>query len=247
MQSTGFAFGLMPVLKKLYKGERLKQAIARHLEYFNTNPYMAGFIFGVCAKMEHMASVSDKTQLKAVLEKIKTLKSAMSASMAAIGDRLFWGLLKPLCFLITLPIALLAVKPQEQTINRCIIMVAVIAGFATYNAFTLFIRWKSIEYGYKCAQNKYCGADFLNWNETIRTLTKIGKFAMLVLLAVSGVMIYKIIRYPIIAENQSFYIPLAVIVFVISFLFGRKYSTIAISFFAFVVFIVGFGFFAILH
>ena len=45
MQNLGFLYSLMPVLKKLYPREQdLREAQARHLELFNSQPYMvSGF------------------------------------------------------------------------------------------------------------------------------------------------------------------------------------------------------------
>ncbi|MGH7738547.1 MAG: PTS system mannose/fructose/sorbose family transporter subunit IID, partial [bacterium] len=48
----GFAFALLPVFRKLYPAEARGAALVRHLEYFNTHPYMASFILGAAARME---------------------------------------------------------------------------------------------------------------------------------------------------------------------------------------------------
>ena len=37
MQALGFAFGMVPILKRLYTGEELKQAMKRHLEFTTRN------------------------------------------------------------------------------------------------------------------------------------------------------------------------------------------------------------------
>lgn len=42
MQNGGWAYSLIPALKKLYpSGEEAKEALKRHLEFFNTHPYVA--------------------------------------------------------------------------------------------------------------------------------------------------------------------------------------------------------------
>ena len=40
------------LLKKLYEGEERKQAIKRHLEFYNTQPFVTAPIIGVVAAME---------------------------------------------------------------------------------------------------------------------------------------------------------------------------------------------------
>lgn len=52
MQSIGFCVTLIPALKKLYKGDELSAALKRHLEFFNTQPFMATPIMGITAAME---------------------------------------------------------------------------------------------------------------------------------------------------------------------------------------------------
>jgi mannose/fructose/N-acetylgalactosamine-specific phosphotransferase system component IID len=47
MQSLGFSYALLPVLKKLYPDRAEFEARLRlHMEYFNTQPYLAAFILG---------------------------------------------------------------------------------------------------------------------------------------------------------------------------------------------------------
>src|SRR5690625_1649685 len=51
--AVGFAFALIPIIKKLYKNtEDRISALNRHLEMFNTHPWMANPILGVVSVME---------------------------------------------------------------------------------------------------------------------------------------------------------------------------------------------------
>lgn len=53
MQNGGWAYSLIPALKKLYpSGEEAKEALKRHLEFFNTHPYVAAPIIGVTLALE---------------------------------------------------------------------------------------------------------------------------------------------------------------------------------------------------
>ena len=48
MQNGGVAYTLIPAIKKLYQTkEDRAAALKRHLEFFNTQPFMANPIFGV--------------------------------------------------------------------------------------------------------------------------------------------------------------------------------------------------------
>ena len=53
MQNGGYAFALIPAIKKLYKTkEDRAAALKRHLEFFNTHPYIASPILGVSLALE---------------------------------------------------------------------------------------------------------------------------------------------------------------------------------------------------
>ena len=189
MQNIGFAFSVLPALKKFYKKENLNQAVLRHMGYFNTHPYMAGFTLGLCARMEEDASQQNDTDKNDSYAKIDTLKSAVSTASAAIGDRLFWGILKPFCLVLTI-FTLVALNFDFfgfSLRDRLIAVIALSIGFLFYNSVSLFVRWNSIEYGYRCAQDKYCGLDFLNWNKFAKILRLTG--LALVLLTVATFLI----------------------------------------------------------
>ncbi len=54
MQALGFCFSMVPVIRRLYpeNNDDRKQAIKRHLEFFNTHPYVAAPVLGVTMAME---------------------------------------------------------------------------------------------------------------------------------------------------------------------------------------------------
>lgn len=54
MQALGFCFSMVPAIRRLYpeNSEERKQAIKRHLEFFNTQPFVAAPILGVTLAME---------------------------------------------------------------------------------------------------------------------------------------------------------------------------------------------------
>jgi fructoselysine and glucoselysine-specific PTS system IID component len=91
MQNTGFAFAMLPVLKKLYKTkEAMAAALKRHLQLFNTSTYGCTLILGLAAAMEEQNSRDPEFND----ESINAVKSGLMGPLAGVFDSLFWGTLK---------------------------------------------------------------------------------------------------------------------------------------------------------
>ncbi len=96
MQSLGFAFAMQPVLKRLYPDrEEYRSRLNLHMEYFNTQPYLASFILGAAARMEQ-----ERASGRDSVADVAGLKSALMSPLGALGDSFFWGALKPLAAVI---------------------------------------------------------------------------------------------------------------------------------------------------
>jgi PTS system mannose-specific IID component len=84
---------MIPAIKKLYpnKDDQIA-ALKRHLEFFNTHPYVAAPIFGVTLALEedraNGAPVDD--------EAIQGVKVGMMGPLAGVGDPVFWFTVRPL-------------------------------------------------------------------------------------------------------------------------------------------------------
>jgi mannose/fructose/N-acetylgalactosamine-specific phosphotransferase system component IID len=105
--SYGVAFAMMPVLKKVYPSpEERAQALSRHLEYFNTHPYMASFVLGAIIRMEEEKQQLPPAQRKQKEEEIGALKVGMMGPVAAMGDNLFWATIRPYCGLLAVTLVL---------------------------------------------------------------------------------------------------------------------------------------------
>jgi len=102
----GFAFVLIPVFRKLYPPEARGAALCRHLEYFNTHPYMASFILGAVARMETERAQEPKNRQKQKEDEINALKVGMMGPLAAMGDNLFWATIRPYCGLLAVTLVL---------------------------------------------------------------------------------------------------------------------------------------------
>jgi fructoselysine and glucoselysine-specific PTS system IID component len=90
-QNTGFAFSMIPVLKKIYQTrEAITLALKRHLQFFNTSPYGSTLILGITAAMEEQNSRTEDFDS----ESINTVKLGLMGPLAGVFDSLFWGTLK---------------------------------------------------------------------------------------------------------------------------------------------------------
>lgn len=134
MQNGGWAFSMIPAIKKLYKTkEDRAAALERHLEFFNTHPYVASPIIGVTLALEEErangAPVDDVT--------IQGVKVGMMGPLAGIGDPVFWFTVKPILG------ALAASLAMSGNILGPIIY------FLGWNIIRMAFMWYTQEFGYK--------------------------------------------------------------------------------------------------
>ncbi len=52
MQGQGYLFSMLPILKKLYKGQEMKEMMENHNQFYNTNPYLGALILGANIAIE---------------------------------------------------------------------------------------------------------------------------------------------------------------------------------------------------
>lgn len=133
MQSLGFSFALIPVLRRLYPDrEELSRRLADHMEYFNTQPYFASFILGAAARAEEKRATGSGPRTGPA-----EVKKALMAPLGALGDSFFWGSLKP--FAAAVAVAMLLGGAWWAP--------ALFLGL--YNAAHLWLRWDLIVIGYR--------------------------------------------------------------------------------------------------
>ncbi len=90
-QNTGFAYSIMPVLKRLYTTKAaMRLALKRHLQFFNTAPHGSTLIIGMTAAMEEQNSKTEDFDA----ESINAVKLGLMGPLAGVFDSLFWGTLK---------------------------------------------------------------------------------------------------------------------------------------------------------
>ncbi|SFN47428.1 PTS system D-mannose-specific IID component, Man family [Izhakiella capsodis] len=135
MQSLGFCYSMVPVIRRLYpiNNDERKQAIKRHLEFFNTHPYVAAPVLGVTLAMEEQrangASIDDAA--------INGIKVGLMGPLAGVGDPIFWG----------------TVRPVFAALGAGLAMGGSILGpilfFVLFNLVRLLVRYYGVAYGYR--------------------------------------------------------------------------------------------------
>ncbi|WP_420818805.1 PTS system mannose/fructose/sorbose family transporter subunit IID [Paraliobacillus sediminis] len=134
MQNGGWAFAMIPAIKRLYQTkEDRAAALERHLEFFNTHPYVASPILGVTLALEEERSNGAPVDDKA----IQGVKVGMMGPLAGIGDPVFWFTIKPIIGALAASLAL--------TGN----ILGPILYFVLWNLLRMGFMWYSQELGYK--------------------------------------------------------------------------------------------------
>ncbi|HEL2442412.1 TPA: PTS mannose/fructose/sorbose transporter family subunit IID [Streptococcus suis] len=134
MQNLGWAYAMIPAIKKLYtKKEDQAAALERHLEFFNTHPYVASPILGVTLALEEERANGAEIDDTA----IQGVKIGMMGPLAGIGDPVFWFTVRPILG------ALGASLAQSGNIMGPIIF------FLGWNIIRMAFLWYTQEFGYK--------------------------------------------------------------------------------------------------
>jgi len=171
-QNLGFVYAIEPALKRVFSGEKLKEAFLRHIEIFNTQPYMASFVIGNVIGME---------EKNVEPQKIVEIKQSLACAYAAIGDRIFWARLRISVYLLTLILCFFALL-SEKIENNYAIFLSLIIPTILYATFSIYIRFVGIKKGYSCAGSGVCGLDFIDWNKIVRISSRINYLLMLSIL-----------------------------------------------------------------
>ena len=134
MQNGGYCYAMIPAIKRLYTTkEEQAAALKRHLEFFNTQPYVAAPILGVTLALEedraNGAPVDDAA--------IQGVKVGMMGPLAGVGDPIFWFTVRPILG------ALAASFAMSGNIIGPILF------FILWNVIRYAFLWYTQEFGYK--------------------------------------------------------------------------------------------------
>ena len=134
MQNLGWAYALIPAIKKLYTSkEDRAAALERHLEFFNTHPYVAAPIIGVTLALEEEKANGAEIDNTA----IQGVKIGMMGPLAGIGDPVFWFTVRPILGALGASLAMAG--------N----VVGPILFFVLWNLIRMAFLWYTQELGYK--------------------------------------------------------------------------------------------------
>ena len=103
MQAPAFVYMMSPILRRLYGHDpaEIKQALQRHMVFFNTEPQTGVIAHGVTAALEEQrangAPIND--------EMINSVKAGIMGPMAGIGDSMIPGTLIPILLAIGMSIS----------------------------------------------------------------------------------------------------------------------------------------------
>ena len=88
MQNGGWCYSIIPAIKKLYKDPQDRaDALKRHLEFYNTHPYVSAPVMGVTLALEEERANGAEINNQA----IQGVKVGMMGPLAGVGDPLFAG------------------------------------------------------------------------------------------------------------------------------------------------------------
>ena len=134
MQNGGWCYSMIPAIKKLYtnKDDQIA-ALKRHLEFYNTHPYVSAPVIGVTLALEEErangAPVDDAA--------IQGVKVGMMGPLAGVGDPVFW----------------FTVRPILGALGASLALSGSIAGpllfFFAWNIIRMAFLWYTQEFGYK--------------------------------------------------------------------------------------------------
>jgi mannose/fructose/N-acetylgalactosamine-specific phosphotransferase system component IID len=134
MQGLGFFYILAPWLRKV-SGKHFQKACRRHLDYFNTHPFMVSYIAGVVARLEEEGNSEESVRAR----------DSLMGPLGAVGDGFFWAKVRPTVILLALIISfrwLWAAAPLLLLV---------------FNAIQIPERWSGVKKGYCQADTPFEG------------------------------------------------------------------------------------------
>ena len=134
MQNGGWCYSIIPAIKKLYPNKEDKvAALKRHMEFYNTHPYVSAPVMGVTLALEEERANGAEIKYTA----IQGVKVRMMGPLAGVGDPVFWFSLRPILGALGASLAL-----SGNIIGPLIF-------FFAWNIIRIAFLWYTQEFGYK--------------------------------------------------------------------------------------------------
>lgn len=136
MQNLGLLVCLMPWLRGLPRDpERDRLFCRRYYEFFNTNPYLAGYVVGGLLRLEQ----EREGQGGLPRGQAQVFRDSLGRAFASLGDQLFWLGLRPATLLLAAVVAFVAGPAAPWALAG--LGLAVVGAQWTW-------RWRSLGRGY---------------------------------------------------------------------------------------------------
>ncbi|MBX3067359.1 MAG: PTS system mannose/fructose/sorbose family transporter subunit IID [Microbacteriaceae bacterium] len=149
LQASAFAHAMVPIIKRLYGGdkEQTREALQRHLVFFNTAPDIGGVIHGITIAMEEQKANGEDVTDNA----ITSTKTGLMGPMAGIGDTISQGIVTPLLIALGISVTGLGAEAQKSGDLSGITgnPLGPILYFVLISAFTLLIGYFFYTQGFK--------------------------------------------------------------------------------------------------
>lgn len=102
--APGVTYALLPLLRRIHSGDpdRLEASVLRHLDSFNTHPYLASLAVGALARLEFEGASGDE---------ITRFRVALRGPLGTLGDRTVWAEWRPFCLLVSITLFALGLAP----------------------------------------------------------------------------------------------------------------------------------------
>lgn len=139
MQGMGYAFSVLPALKKIYSDDEEKyfESLYRNTEFFNTTPHISTFVMGMSLAMEEENAKAENF----TTDTISSIKAALMGPVAGIGDSFYWGTFRVIAAGIGLSLA-----SQGNILGP-------ILYFAIYTTLHFIGRYGCLRIGYRMGAN----------------------------------------------------------------------------------------------
>ncbi len=133
-QGIGFAYTMIPHLRRIYKDDDngFKEALKRHVTFYNITPQMTTFVQGITVAMEEEAAQNKEFDPAS----INSVKTALMGPLSGIGDSIFWGTLRTIGLGIGLSFSM-----QGSILGPILFLLI-------HNIPGWYVRYKGLEIGY---------------------------------------------------------------------------------------------------
>ena len=133
MQNGGWCYAMIPAIKALYKDkDEQAAALKRHLEFYNTQPFVSAPIIGVTLALEEERANGIEVEDQA----IQGVKVGMMGPLAGVGDPVFWFTIRPI----------LGALGASMAMGGSI--VGPLLFFIAWNIIRMAFLWYTQEFGY---------------------------------------------------------------------------------------------------